>query len=927
MEQKRLIAAVALLCLFVAGSALADVTGGISGVITDSQTKEPLVGVTVAVEGTNLGAITDVNGAYKIINVPVNPYVLRISAVGYATLEVEAVNVSADFVNYQSHDLSKEAADIGKTIRVTAEQPLVVPDKTASVNVVGQEQILALPTRGFEQVVGIQNSVVQVQTNASVRQRGGREESQSGEIFVRGGRRSEVAYYVDGFSQQDPLSGLSTANISNNSIKEVSIIAGGFPAEYGHVASGIVNTVTASGTPEFQGTLEAVTDQKYAQNWYSATLGGPIPGLSNAFFFGSGERRWFGDREPSILNDALPGSPDRKPHNTLDGWSAQGKVNWKLTPQFEVLFSGNWSQDQWQQYAHTYLFNQAHMPWYDDENLGLNAKITHTLGANTFYNLAATYFVTKRFRGDGVYRRDLSQYDQPGDNPRFASRALFWLPDHVWDDYLKRKSSYLGFKGDVNAVISRDHTVKVGAEFQRHTLRFYQHYFPARLNTDPNNANRYGYDLAGEEIEEETGGLNKVKHPINVALFAQDRFEWRGLIMNAGVRFDLFDYNARRIINDRRPFDPDNLQDANSQTLEIDSDLEDSEVFTRVSPRLGIAFPVSPTTQVRMNYGKFFQRPDLVNLYVGDTFLEWYLNREGYFVPIGNPNLEPEKTTQYEVGLTHQLGENTVLDIAAFYKDVVDLVQVFSIPASPGQYSTYFNQDFGTVKGLDFAFTMRRTKNIYLNVKYTLSYARGTGSFAQTQQNIAWQASEPPKQSSPLDFDQRHSLIANVDWRTGRGGGPKVGDVYPLENFGVNFLVTAGSGLPFSPSEVFNEVTLAASAPTPEAPRNSRYADWTWQIDMKAEKTFNFGSYSIVPFLWVKNLLDIENTINVYEATGEPNTTNWLETEAGQAYIDANTEVDDNTHLTGEQEYLLKENHPGNYGIPRQIILGLRVTF
>ncbi|MFQ5500251.1 MAG: TonB-dependent receptor plug domain-containing protein, partial [Candidatus Zixiibacteriota bacterium] len=811
--------------------------------------------------------------------------------------------------------------------------------KTATISIVKKDQLVALPTRGFEQVVGIQNSVVRSKPNAVTRFRGGRESNQQGELNLRGGRRSDVAYYVDGFSQQDPLSGISTANISNNAIQEVSIIAGGFPAEYGNVSAGIVNTITSSGSNEYHGTAEGVsdfvTDDSYDNNWYSADLGGPIPGLDKATFFGSVERRYLGDRAPSSITESVLSNGSKLlPKNSLDGWSWQGKLNFDITPNFKLLLSTNGSQDKWSEYQHNYLFNLAHMPYYDDKNQGYNAKITHTLNAKTFYNLSGSYFVTERFRGDGVLREDLLAYNQPGGNARFNTRTLFWDEGHVWDDYLKRKAAYVGIKGDINTVMGPYHTVKVGVDFQRHTMRYFQHFFPAKIGDpdDPDDVdnyldiNRFGYDSLANEIDDENG-RNSVKNPINFAGYIQDRFEWRGMIINAGVRLDYFDYKANRIKNPAKPLDPDTLNDANAFTLELDTDLEDSEKFTRVSPRLGVAFPVSDVTQLRLNYGKFFQRPDLANLYVGDDYFQHKVNLGGYFVSFGNPNLEPEKITQYELGLTHQMGDNTVVDVAAFYKDIVDQIQVINQAASPNSYATFVNQDYGTVKGLEFAFTMQRTNNIYLNAKYTLTYANGTGSFATTQRNVAWQAADAPKQSAALDFDQRHSVVGNIDWRTGPGGGPLMGDMHPLENTGVNVLITAASGLPYAPSKVFNEVTLGATAPSADAPRNSSYGPWTFFIDLKAEKTFNFGDYKVVPFVWVKNLLDRDNVFNVYESTGRANTTNWLASEAGQAFANATPDLDSEKNLTASEEFKLKENNPQNYGNPRQIMFGLRVAF
>lgn len=505
---KRNLSLVVLLLLFwVATSSWAAVTGKITGTITDAQSENAIVGVTISVEGTSLGGITDANGRYTILNVPVNTYVLKISSVGYSTLEVANVAVSADLATYQSHAMTPTTTELDETIRVVAENPLVIKDKVSSINIIKRDEILAMPTRGFEELVSLQNSVVRINPNITTQPRGGRESINSAELNLRGGRPSEVAYYVDGFSQQDPLSGTSTANISNNAIKEVTVISGGFPAEYGHVSSGIVNVISNSGTDEYHGTVEVVTDNYFEdlhkvfdQNYYSVDFGGPIPGLEKGHFFASGERRWLKDRNPTSLDGFSV-----LPYNSLSGWSYQGKIDYEFGPNTKLLLGANGSVDEWREYLHTYSFNIDHTPYYKDENLGINGKITHTFNENTFANISGTFYETKRFRGDGVHRDDLYAYGRPDGNPRFDRTNLFWQNDttgtvgetvdivtdgvvrtyitggdegHVFDDYYKRSSSYIGFKGDITSQVHDMHTVKLGFDYERHTLRYYRALFP-----------------------------------------------------------------------------------------------------------------------------------------------------------------------------------------------------------------------------------------------------------------------------------------------------------------------------------------------------------------------------------------------------------------------------------------------------------------
>ncbi|HDL00603.1 MAG TPA: TonB-dependent receptor, partial [candidate division Zixibacteria bacterium] len=431
--------------------------------------------------------------------------------------------------------------------------------------------------------------------------------------------------------------------------------------------------------------------------------------------------------------------------------------------------------------------------------------------------------------------------------------------------------------------------------------------------------NRYGYDSLGNESDNE-GYKNSTKKPVFLGLYIQDRFDWRGLVVNAGLRYDYFDYKALRIKNLNNPFDPDTLNAADK--ILDESDLEASKKYSRFSPRLGISFPISDVTQMHINFGKFIQRPDLQNLYVGYDYFE-ARNGAGFFSVFSSPNLEPEKSTQYEVGITHQLGDFTSFDITAYYKDVQDLTSGAEIsPAIPVTYNVFSNVDYGTIKGVDFGFTMRRNKNISASLKYSLSYASGTGSYAGTNRNILWKnASGIPKTTSPLVYDQRHSIIGNVHISSGKGEGPEIGGFKPFENISFNTLFQLASGTPYTPTKPYDAVTAISVKQEPIGGVNSANLPWQATVDVKIEKSFTVSDkYKIVPYFWIRNLLDKENIVAVYEGTGEANTTGFLNTTAGEQNITA----DGQDYL---DRYSLLENNPKNYGTPRMIYFGLRVSF
>jgi len=470
--------------------------------------------------------------------------------------------------------------------------------------------------------------------------------------------------------------------------------------------------------------------------------------------------------------------------------------------------------------------------------------------------------------------------------------------------------------------------VTSGFDFQYHTLRFFQDLVPTETQGFKNqNVNYFGFDSVGN-VADPSGYINTTKHPYNLGIFVQDRLDYRGLIVQGGLRFDYFDYKSKRFRDIHRPFDPD----FTGVSVLRESDFESSKKFTRLSPRLGISFPISAKTQMHVNYGIFYQRPDLNNLYSGLNFTYARIGAGSYY-PHPSPNLGPETITQYEVGMTHQLGDYTALDLTAYYKDVKDLTQIFQVkPAVPFFYDVYANVDYGTIKGVDVSLNMRRTRNISLSLKYSLSYASGTGSYAQSTYNIAWkEPSGTPKRTNPLDYDQRHAIIGMFDIRTQDREGPRLGDAYPLQNTGLNILMQAGSGTPYTPMVPYDAVAIKSVQQTPTGPINSAHLPWTFSVDFKLERTFKVGQYRLVPYVWVKNLLNYENVLTVYEGTGEPYATGYLDTPEGIQRstnpVPASTHVSETSGHKFAYRYNLLQENPSNWMAPRMIMAGLRMSF
>ncbi len=952
----------------------AGTTGGISGTILDSATNEPVGLATVTIPELKRGATTDAQGHYFILNLPPGKYTVRVALLGYVPQVREGIEVFPDFTTKLELTMEPTVLKDVAPVEITAERPLIQKDVTGTTKFLAGEEIRNQPLRGYQDAVAQQSGVVSFNLNNLNQTSNGTEIQNSNTLIVRGGRPNEVAYYVDGFSQQDPLTGFSTTTIASEAIDEVVVQAGGYNAEYGRINSGIVNVVTREGGDSYSGTVEGILgdylQHGQAYKILSGALGGPLTRKSKKVtFYLSGEYQNADDRKPSFITDQLgdPSQPDLfvdgvLPENGTKSWATAGKIAFRPSPLQTLRIAGTYNDDKWHQYLNTYHFNLPHTPRYEDKNWSASGMWNHSISDRTYYEIKANIFSTERTRGDGLYFDDLQAYSRPNGNPTFGPEALFWDGDdpstaadeaHVFADLLHRKSSYYGVAANYASQVSHSMQLKFGGDYQRHTLRYYDNYAPTQAYDaagNPDNVldvDHYGFDALGNEVSggdtftdtngngsrdsgeayQDTNGngiyddpLDGPKHPKVASLYVQGKYEQLGLVLNAGLRWDYLTPSTNSLRSESFPLGPETGDSLNDPSALGPQDLEESKVYQRLSPRLGVGFPVSDRTLLHVNYGKFFQQPNLQDLYVSYAFLEHKINTGGYFVGFGNPNLKPEQTTAYELGITHTPTDRSRVEVAAYYKDVKDLVEITTIRSSPNAFSSYQNRDFATIKGIELGYTLRRTSHVAVNASYTLSSARGTGSISQSQRTIAWTAQETPKLASPLAFDQRHRFSFNFDYRLGASEGPAWGGKRWLQNSGLNVLLNAGSGLPYTPTKVYNAVTLGAVFPTPTGEINSRYGPWTLTVDMKAGKTIPIARENMELYVWVMNLFNQKNVYAVYSGTGSAETTNYLSTDAGQKFLA------DNGSGAAER-YHLAELNPDTFGNPRMVRFGARLSF
>jgi hypothetical protein len=218
-------------------SALAQTSGKIVGQINDAKTGEALPGANVLIEGTGIGAASDANGHYIIMQVPPGKYTLIASYLGYKKMLIKNVEALTGLTTRIDFAMQTEIL-LGEEVVITAERPLVRKDLTSSEAHVSEENIETLPVRSMDDILDIQAGIVRDAEN---------------NIHIRGGRSSEIAYMVNGINITDDYYRSQALTLAQESIQELQVISGTFNAEYGNAMSGVINIVTKTGGEKLAG--------------------------------------------------------------------------------------------------------------------------------------------------------------------------------------------------------------------------------------------------------------------------------------------------------------------------------------------------------------------------------------------------------------------------------------------------------------------------------------------------------------------------------------------------------------------------------------------------------------------------------------------------------------------------------------------------
>ncbi|MBK8701109.1 MAG: hypothetical protein IPN29_16865 [Saprospiraceae bacterium] len=367
--------------------------------------------------------------------------------------------------------------------------------------------------------------------------------------------------------------------------------------------------------------------------------------------------------------------------------------------------------------------------------------------------------------------------------------------------------------------------------------------------------------------------------------------------------------------------------DIQDQNYKPEYSFDDYKPQLNLMPRLAFSFPISEDANFFAHYDVLYQRPPSNSVLTALNY--FYFNNAGSSGVQNNPNLRPVRTVSYEAGFQQRVSQYAAIKVSAYYKENKDLIQrrvYTNIPAPITTYETYGNLDFGTTKGFSFQFDKRRTNNLEFNATYTLQFADGSGSDANSSGGI--NSRGILRNLNPLSFDERHRVTANVDYRYESGkayDGPKIGGLDIFSNAGINLNAIAVSGQPFTRNS--NAGQLGGSGFLGSI--NGSRLPWNFNLDLRVDKKFGIstskdGGRKIDAniYLRVQNLLDARNVRQVYGFTGDPENDGYLLSEFGRDRVNDIASTGKNVDAFLDA-YSWRLVNPGNFFFPRRIYLGV----
>ncbi len=882
-------------------------TGKIAGQIRDGASREPLAGANVMVVGMAIGAVTDLDGRYVILNVPPGTHQLKIVYIGYQPLTVANVGVRIDRTTTIDAQLKTTTVDLGESVTVTATRPIVEADKTSSSVHYDTDEIDALPVEGLRNVLELSAGI---------------NKNADGTYSIRGGGSYEINYQINGMKSLTTNTGVpayGTGSKSDNAwkydinplaIAQMEVISGGFNAEYGNAQSGVVKVVTKEGGNKFSGALITeyrpsgqyhwgdylysrdqyewqkwgalenwlrepqyrdslgIVDEAAARRNYQLWVKNHTPSDDNIFgvydyrqnpytrtlFSFGGPLGKNAEKMNFFFSGELKNKPTRLPtrektqrlqnYSLVLSYKPTTRQNFKLTGLYQTYYSGMGSGSDDITWAGLWGSYGAKRKY----TLIYDSPREETVFAQ---NLNYKYiFSTRSFLEANLTHQIETLYALQTPTPATDVDRKLTEEERLLEDpgpWFDKYRSYYTWSSLYNqASVTRFYEGRLNFTSQLTNTNLFKAGIETSLMDQDYNASS---SLCVSAYIWRTGFATNYKAKTWYAAgYLQDKLEFAGMVANLGVRFDAYNFGVDVPVDRYDLFYP-----ALGSPAVGSPAWERSKTFTSLSPRLGVSFPIGEKTAFRVQYGHFRSMPLVNQALDNQTYNGW-----GSY---GNANLKPKLSINYEVGVQQNLWDTHQLDIVTYYNDLKDQISTVYVKSTTGSqnkegdlkgsYISYENRGYGNARGIEVTFQNRNSEIWHYRLAYTLSQANYGNYGVYLERDMMTPELEQKYQYSASDYlapeDRTHRFNSSVTYFIPSGSGPALFGRRPLQNLSISLIYRVTSGLAYYWSPEFQYAYQVES--------NRRYPMES-QTDLRVEKNFTLSGLKLKASLRILNLLD-----------------------------------------------------------------------
>ncbi len=936
-------------------------TGKIAGKVVESETGDPMIGCNILVEGSSLGAATDYDGNYYIINVPPGEYTLKAMMIGYSTTRMTQVEVAVDLTTQVDFSLATEVIK-GQEITVVAEKKMINKDLTASTAVINSDDFELLPVTEISEALGMQAGYV--------------------DGHLRGGRKGEVAYWIDGVPVTDAYDGETVVDVNKNAVEEMQLISGAFNAEYGQAMSGIVNIVTKDGSNDFTGNVSLYCGDFISQhndiflnvneiNMFStrnvegSVQGSIIPEKLFYYLNGrfihykgiyEGQRRYrphslvltyqdlsgeyqtyivggdpqidslvvfsvlgsdaanpiIFDSTYALLKAAHPNPVGDNAYVPMD-WNeklyGQAKLVFKLSPLSKIKYTYIRDNVDYQEYDRAYKYNPDGILDRNRNGTTQLLQLHHSFGSATFMTLGVTQF-KKNYSHSTYPKSEWGKLVHPALNVNEAwSFNTFGTNNQIFN----RTTITRTLKVDITSQLNRTNMIKGGFEIRNHDLQFSDRTLQPtteNLAIDP----FFDGGLLGEvEVMPDSTIYSSSYQfkPEEYSWYIQDKIELKELIINVGFRYDYFDPKGRILTDSSdpsiyNPIRPENrYEDLNNNGIK-----DEGEPSVSLNDRKAYWYTTTKSkSKISPRLGVSFPFTDqgVIHFSYGHFFqiprFEYLYQNPDFDLGQGTGNVGV-------IGNADLRPEKTVSGELGLQQQIgpnltLDLTGYFrdirDLTGTRADQISMFGgaASYSKLVNSDFAYVRGVVFSLTL-----LPLMGWSGNLDYTYQIARGSASDPNQAQEAIaggNLPEVQLIPLNWDQTHTINGSVS----YSSKYYGASAIGRIGSGLPYTPESVEDISTLV---------QNSARKPVTWNVDLRAYYTPPIFSGMTV-FLRIFNLFDHLNHNEVYDDSGVADET----IDILRAKNTNPTEV-----INSIDEWFLNATHFSN---PRRVEIGVSYAF